>query len=68
MDGNLDQDPMLVEGEWDPSKKLGPLQMYINADAGYFKAMGIPLVAGRMFDRMERQRGDESIISTETAK
>ena len=64
----VDQDPMLVEGKWDPSKKLGALQMYINADAGYFKAMGIPLVAGRMFDRMEVQRGDESIISTETAK
>ena len=64
----VDQDPMLVEGKWDPSKKIGALQMYSTASAGYFKAMGIPLVAGRMFDRMEVQRGDESIISTETAK
>jgi putative ABC transport system permease protein len=67
-DGDLDQDPMLVEGKWDPSKKIGALQMYTVVSAGYFKAMGIPLVAGRMFDRMEVQRGDESIISTETAK
>jgi putative ABC transport system permease protein len=64
----MDQDPMLVEGKWDPSKKIGALQMYSTADAGYFKAMGIQLVAGRTFDRMEVQRGDESIISTETAK
>ncbi|HEY2162731.1 MAG TPA: FtsX-like permease family protein, partial [Gemmatimonadaceae bacterium] len=67
-DGDMDQDPLLVEGQWDPSKKLGSLQLYSIADAGYFKAMGMQLVAGRMFDRMEQQRGDESIISTETAK
>jgi len=66
--GDMDQDPLLVEGQWDPSKKLGSLQLYSIADAGYFKAMSMQLVAGRMFDRMEQQRGDESIISTETAK
>jgi predicted permease len=66
--GDMDQDPMLVEGRWDPSKKIGQLQMYSVADAGYFKAMGISRVAGKLFDRMEVQRGDESIISTETAK
>jgi predicted permease len=66
--GDMDQDPMLVEGKWDPSKKIGQLQMYSVADAGYFKAMGISLVAGKIFDRMEVQRGDESIISTQTAK
>jgi putative ABC transport system permease protein len=66
--GDMDQDPLLVEGQWDPSKKLGSLQLYSIADAGYFTAMGMQLVAGRMFDRMEQQRGDESIISTETAR
>jgi len=66
--GDMDQDPLLVEGQWDPSKKLGSLQLYSIADAGYFTAMGMQLVAGRMFDRMEQQRGTESIISTETAK
>jgi predicted permease len=66
--GDMDQDPLLVEGQWDPSKKLGSLQLYSIADAGYFTAMGMQLVAGRMFDRMEQQRGEESIISTETAK
>jgi predicted permease len=66
--GDMDQDPLLVEGQWDPSKKLGSLQLYSIADAGYFTAMGMQLVAGRMFDRMEQQRGTESIISTETAR
>jgi predicted permease len=66
--GDMDQDPLLVEGQWDPSKKLGSLQLYSIADAGYFTAMGMQLVSGRMFDRMEQQRGDESIISTETAR
>jgi predicted permease len=66
--GDMDQDPLLVEGQWDPSKKLGSLQLYSIADAGYFTAMGMQLIAGRMFDRMEQQRGTESIISTETAR
>jgi putative ABC transport system permease protein len=66
--GGTDSDPMLVEGRWDPSKKIGQLQLYSSADAGYFKAMGITLVAGRMFDRMDAQRGDETLISTESAK
>src|SRR5262249_3069405 len=64
----MDSDPMLAEGKWDPSKKIGALQLYSEADAGYFKAMGISLVAGRMFDRMDAQRGEETLISTETAK
>ncbi len=66
--GGTDSDPMLIEGKWDPSKKIGQLQLYSSADAGYFKAMGISLVAGRMFDRMDVQRGDETLISTETAR
>ncbi len=66
--GDMDLDPLLVEGQWDPSKKLGSLQLYSIADAGYFAAMGMQLVAGRMFERMEQQRGDESIISTASAK
>src|SRR6185437_8157179 len=42
--------------------------IYQSVDAGYFKAMGIPLIAGRTFDRMERQHADEAIISQETAR
>ena len=34
---------------------------------GYFRAMGIPLVAGKMFDRLELQRPDEALISRQTA-
>ena len=44
-----------------------PLEMYSDVDAGYFTAMGIPLIAGRAFDRIDRQHGDEAIISSETS-
>ena len=48
--------------------KIPPLELYSTTDAGYFRAMGIPLIAGRTFDQIERQRGDEAIIDQEAAK
>jgi ABC-type antimicrobial peptide transport system permease subunit len=42
--------------------------MYTTVDAGYFRAMSIPLIAGRTFDRIDRQHFNEAIISVETAK
>ena len=49
------------------ANRIPPLQIYTTIDGGYFKAMGIPLLAGRTFDRLEAQRGDEAIISQATA-
>ena len=64
----MNQNPVYAEGDVTTAKKIPPLAVYVTADSGYFRAMGIPLVAGRLFDRLDRQRPDEAIISVETAR
>jgi predicted permease len=64
----VDMDPIWIEGDEASTKKVPPLEMYTTVDAGYFRAMSIPLIAGRMFDRIDRQHYDEAIINVETAK
>lgn len=64
----MNQNPFYVEGDATYDRKIPPLEVYVTADSGYFRAMGIPLIAGRLFDRLERQRPDEAIISQQTAK
>jgi predicted permease len=64
----MDNDPFYVEGDETFAKKIPPLEIFQSVDGGYFKAMGIPLIAGRTFDRMERQHPNEAIISQETAR
>jgi predicted permease len=63
----MNANPFYVEGDASSTTKIPPLEVYISCDSGYFKTMGIPLLAGRNFDILERQRGDEAIISQETA-
>jgi len=63
----MNQDPFYAEGDVGSATKIPPLELYSTVDAGYFKALGIPLLAGRTFDRIDRQRGDEAIISSETS-
>jgi putative ABC transport system permease protein len=63
----MNQDPFYVEGDASTATKIPPLQIFATVDAGYFKAMSIPLLAGHTFDRIDRQNGDEAIISRETA-
>jgi predicted permease len=63
----MNVDPFYVEGDAGTATKIPPLEVYRTVDAGYFKAMSIPLLAGRTFDRIDRQRGDEAIISSEAA-
>ena len=60
--------PFYVEGDEAAVNKIPPLQIFTTTDAGYFKAMGIPLVAGRMFTSLETQRDYEAIISQRTAE
>jgi putative ABC transport system permease protein len=47
--------------------KIPPLQIYTTTDDAYFKTMGIPLLAGKTFEKLGTQRGDEAIISQATA-
>jgi predicted permease len=62
------QDPLYPEDDLATyANKIPPLNFYTTTDGGYFRAMGIPLVAGRVFDRMELQRPNEAIISRATA-
>lgn len=68
LQGNgMNMDPFYVEGDAGTATKIPPLEVYSTVDASYFQVMGIPLIAGRGFDRIERQHGDEAIISRETA-
>ena len=62
-----DHDPFYVEGDASNEKKIPALESYSAVDAGFFKAMNIPLITGRTFDRLERQNGREAVISLATA-
>ena len=64
----MNQNPMYVEGDASSATKIPPLEIYITVDSGYFRAMGIPLIAGHLFDRLDRQHPEEAIISLEAAK
>jgi putative ABC transport system permease protein len=62
-------DPNPIYPEDDPTydKQLPPLQLFTAVNADYFRAMSIPLIAGRTFDRMDLQREGDAIISRKTA-
>lgn len=64
----FNQNPLYPED--DPTtyaNKIPPLQLYTTVDGDYFKAMGIPLVAGRTFGRLDGQVATEAVISRKTA-
>lgn len=61
--------PIWVEGDATAATKLPPLQLITTTDGGFFKAMGIPLLAGRTFDRIDgRQERYEAIVNSVTAE
>jgi predicted permease len=60
--------PIWVEGDPTATDKLPPLQLFTTVDGGFFKAMGIPLVAGRTFDRIERPQNDLALVNQATAE
>jgi putative ABC transport system permease protein len=53
-----------VEGSATPAGALPPDYPIAEASNGYFAALGIPLVAGRLFDEVAIRRGDnEALVS-----
>ena len=66
-ENGMNLDPFYVEGDASTATRIPPLEIYATVDSGYFTTMGIPLLAGHTFDRIERQHGNEAIISRETA-
>jgi putative ABC transport system permease protein len=67
MSRGMSQDPFYPEDDPSYASKIPPLQLYTTVDAGYFRAMRIPLVAGRTFERLDAQPADEAVISRATA-
>ena len=62
------QDPFYPEDDLASyADKIPPLNFYTTTDGEYFRTMGIPLIAGKTFDRLEAQRPEEAIISRATA-
>ncbi|HKW00300.1 MAG TPA: ABC transporter permease [Vicinamibacterales bacterium] len=64
----LDPNPLYPEDDPSYGNKLPPLQLLTSVDEHYFHAMGIPLLAGKPFERMNAQRDGEAIVSSSTAR
>jgi predicted permease len=64
----MNLNPFYVEGDVQSASKIPPLQLFANVDARYFETMGIPLIAGRTFNRIGVQQPGEAIISRRTAE
>ncbi len=59
--------PFYVEGDAEALRQVPPLQLYTVADAGFFRTLGIPLLAGEGFKATGAQRANEALISRRTA-
>ena len=64
----MNQNPFYTEDDAQAATRIPPLQIFTTVDGAYFEVMGIPLLAGRTFERLETQRGGEAIISQRTAE
>lgn len=63
----MNSSPFYPEDDPSFATRIPPLQLYTTTDGSYFRTMGIPLIAGRTFDRLEQQNAREAIISRRTA-
>ena len=54
--------PLMTDADPDGANKLPPSAEAVTATGGSFKAIGIPLIAGRTYDREDRQNAREVII------
>jgi predicted permease len=67
LSSGMSQDPLYPENDASYIDKIPPLQLYTSVDGGYFHAMGIPLIAGKTFDRLDAQRPGQTIVSRATS-
>jgi predicted permease len=63
----IDENPIYPEDDASFATKLPPLQLFTAVNGDYFRAIGIPLIAGKTFEPMGAQRDGEAIISRSTA-
>jgi putative ABC transport system permease protein len=64
----MKQNPFYPEDDaatW--ANKIPPLQLYTTVDGDYFRAMSIPIIAGRTFVALDGQSATEAVISRKTA-
>jgi predicted permease len=54
--------PLNSDANPDGTNKMAPSAVVITATGSYFNAIGIPLIAGRTFDRLDRQSANEVIV------
>ena len=59
--------PIRVEGREAPSSAEQPRAQYRSVLPGYFEALGIPLIRGRMLDRFDREEGRPVMVLNESA-
>ncbi|MFI5311498.1 MAG: ABC transporter permease [Gemmatimonadales bacterium] len=63
----MNQNPLFPEDDPEYATKIPPLQINTVVNGEYFRAIGIPIVAGRTFDRLDSQRDGEAIVSLRSA-
>jgi predicted permease len=59
-------DPLRVDGHVLPPNTLPPMAEMRVATPGYFEAMGIPLIAGRLLERSDSERRTGAVLVTQT--
>ena len=62
------ENPLYPEDDPSYQTRFPPLQLFTAASGDYFRAMGIPILAGRTFARMEAQHPREAMVSRSTAE
>ena len=65
--GGQNANPVFPEGDATYATKIPPLETNADVNGAYFRAMSIPLIAGRTFEPLDRQHDGEAIVSRTTA-
>ena len=64
----IDVNPLYPESDQSFQSKLPPLQLFTTVNEDYLGTMGIPIIAGRGFDRSDENRDAVAIVSQSTAR